>query len=357
MNFEVVIVGGGFFGCEIAFDLYKKGFKKIAIVEKNKSILKEASYVNQARIHNGYHYPRDILTAYRSHVNYYKFIKDYSPCVYKNFKKIYAIASTYSKTSANKFKNFCKFLKIPIKPTSKDILKLFNKYLIEDAFETEETAFDAIKLAKICKQKIKRTSINFLFDTKVEKFFKNGNLFHIFTNKKEIIKTKYLFIVTYATINNILNNSNLPLLPIKHELTEVVIIIPPSDLKKLGITVMDGSFFSTMPFPAEEAHSLTHVRFTPHKTYGVLPPDKIEKFETNYHLMIKDAQRYLPVIKDSKYKRSLFTLKTILLQTEESDGRPIVYKKDYQKVKNLFVIIGGKIDNIYDIKNKLNSDF
>ena len=36
------------------------------------------------------------------------------------------------------------------------------------------------------------------------------------------------------------------------------------ELKNSGITVMDGPFFSVMPFPAKGLHSFSHVRYTPH---------------------------------------------------------------------------------------------
>ena len=42
------------------------------------------------------------------------------------------------------------------------------------------------------------------------------------------------------------------------------------DLKNIGITVMDGPFFSIMPFGQTGLHSLTSVTFTPHMIYQVL---------------------------------------------------------------------------------------
>lgn len=64
--------------------------------------------------------------------------------------------------------------------------------------------------------------------------------------------------------------------------------------------------------------------------------------------MVKDAQRYLPALRDTKVVTSLFQTKTVLLQNEVDDGRPILCRADHG-IKNLFVILGAKIDNIYDI--------
>ena len=47
-------------------------------------------------------------------------------------------------------------------------------------------------------------------------------------------------------------------------MTEMCIVDVPDELKKVGITVMCGPFFSIMPFPSKQAHSFSHVRYTPH---------------------------------------------------------------------------------------------
>src|SRR5260370_8694456 len=67
----------------------------------------------------------------------------------------------------------------------------------------------------------------------------------------------------YSEINGLLRRSGLPMLPMKHEVAEIALIEPPRELAKLGVTVVDGPFFSTMPFPARTMHSLPHVRYTP----------------------------------------------------------------------------------------------
>ena len=71
--------------------------------------------------------------------------------------------------------------------------------------------------------------------------------------------------------------------------------------------------------------------------------------------MIKDASRYLPIIQKSKYIKSFFEVKTILQKNEGNDGRPILYEKN-QEMDGFFSILGGKIDNIYDIFEKVNKD-
>jgi glycine/D-amino acid oxidase-like deaminating enzyme len=61
-NYDAVIIGGGIFGSYAALTLLSKGLK-VAMLEKENSVFKHASKINQSRIHRGYHYPRSIDTA------------------------------------------------------------------------------------------------------------------------------------------------------------------------------------------------------------------------------------------------------------------------------------------------------
>ena len=83
-EYQHIVIGGGFYGCIVAEQLAKNS-NKVLLIEKESDLMQRASYVNQARIHQGYHYPRSILTSLRSRVNFPRFINDYAPCVYKEF--------------------------------------------------------------------------------------------------------------------------------------------------------------------------------------------------------------------------------------------------------------------------------
>jgi septum formation inhibitor-activating ATPase MinD len=71
--------------------------------------------------------------------------------------------------------------------------------------------------------------------------------------------------------------------------------------------------------------------------------------------MVRDTARYLPIISDSKYKKSLWEIKTVLPRNSENDGRPILFKFDYGH-KGLHCIVGAKIDNVYDMIKIMEND-
>ena len=63
--------------------------------------------------------------------------------------------------------------------------------------------------------------------------------------------------------------------------------------------------------------------------------------------MVRDASRYLPVLRDARYADSLWEVKTVLVQSEGSDSRPILYVQ-VPGAPNVIYITGAKIDNVYD---------
>lgn len=360
-QYDMVIVGGGFFGCYLASFL-RKFYKRILIIEKESDLLVKASYSNQARVHNGYHYPRSILTALRSRINFPTFTKDFASAIDNSFDKVYGTARNRTKVNAYQFRKFCDRIGAPIYDAPDRIKQLFNYDLVEEVFLVKEFAFDAVELRNIFYKAIEADKIDLKLSTEVMRVFKEGNVFIIETDKSELITSTRVINCTYSQINVLLHRSQLERLPLKQEVTEIALIKVPKELEKIGITIMDGPFFSTMPFPARKCHSLSHVSYTPHLSWSDLeidrdPQEFMKKHPPSsfFRYMLCDAARYIPLLHEAKYLDSLFEIKTISLDNEVDDGRPIIYKPNYG-LRGYSVIMGGKIDNIYDVTNVIEKD-
>lgn len=366
---DAVIIGGGFYGAAIAVYLAKqRGFKRILLVERESALLMRASYNNQARVHNGYHYPRSFTTAYRSRINLPKFVRDWPNAVKQDFTKLYAIAQRNSKVTAKQFVRFCRDIGANIQQADPALKSLFEPRLIEDVFLVEEHAFDSRMLASWAERELKESGVQVRYQTQVTTISKgvdaNAQLRVIAKTKQgnqEQISCRYVFNCTYSGLNQFEGDFHGVHTGLKQEITEMALMLMPSTLEGLGITVMDGPFFSLMPFPARGLHTLSHVRYTPHLHWndkqGIDPYERLRNYEqeTRVDRMVRDVGRYIPAMLDAKYVDSLFEVKTVLVKNEGDDGRPIFFQK-HTELPGCYSVLGGKIDNIYDVLETLDAE-
>lgn len=357
---DAIIIGGGFYGLRIALFLHEElGVNNIAVIEKENALMSRASYVNQARVHNGYHYPRSILTGYRSAVNFPNFVEEYRPAIVSNFDKHYAISRHLSKVNANQFKAFCDKIGSEAVPASKEIEDQFSPSLVEKVFRVKEYAFDAHILRDLLVERIsKYEGITIHSGEEVQTIDYEDGALGVTTDKAKYFAEK-VFNCTYSQINSLHRKSGLPLVGLKHEITEMCLVELPEDLKDFSITVMDGPFFSIMPFPSRGLHTLSHVRYTPHTSWqdNEGTPEMLHdshkyydkyNLQTNYKKMAADVVRYIPALKDMKLKDSISEVKTVLVKSENDDSRPILFKANFG-FPGYNCIMGGKVDNIYDV--------
>lgn len=366
-NADAVIIGGGFYGAAIAIYMAKqRGLKQVVLLEKEPELLGRASYHNQARVHNGYHYPRSFTTAFRSRINLPKFILDWPDAVKQDFTKIYAIARRNSKVTARQFQRFCYQIGARIQPAEANLKKLFEPRLIEDVFLVEEYAFDANRLAGWAVKELQEAGVEIRVLSRATAISRAAEKKLVVStiNAKgdfEYLNCRYVLNCTYSGLNQLKGDFPGVKTGLKQEITEMALIQVPAVLKDLGITVMDGPFFSIMPFPARGLHTLSHVRYTPHFSWqdeaGIDPYNKLEEYgrPSRFDRMMRDTARYLPSILDSKYMDSLFEVKTILQKNEGDDGRPIFFEK-HTELPGCYSVLGGKIDNIYDVLEKMEAE-
>lgn len=364
---DVIIIGGGFFGMYIA-EFYALQGRKVILLEKEQDFMQHASYVNQARVHNGYHYPRSILTAIRSRVSFPRFVDEFKSCIDDSFEKYYMIGRLLSNVTAKQFELFCHRIGVPCDQAPASVSALVNPNLIEAVFSTVEYAFDAVKLKSAMIDRLDRVGVDCRLGVSVEKIMQDAAGLRVEITGSDnhaegrSITAKQVLNCTYSMINDVLTNSNIDRVELKHELTEMCIVDVPDELKDKGITVMCGPFFSIMPFPSKGLHSFSHVRYTPHfqwldgkdKSYlnGHEYMENIEK-KSNWKSMLLDAKRYIPILEQCGYSESIWEVKTVLPRSESNDSRPILFKPDHG-LPGLHNVMGGKIDNVYDVVEELS---
>ena len=362
--YDAVIVGGGFFGLRIALHLRETlGMTSILVLEKEPEVMNRSSYANQARVHNGYHYPRSILTAYRSRVNLPDFMTEFGDAVVDSFDHYYAIAARLSKTNARQFELFCSRIVAAYEPAAADIMHLFNPDMIESAYRVREPAFDARVLRDVIVGRIALVGgIDVRTDDEVSRVEQAGSLLSVQSASGTHLASRVIS-ATYSRLNDLHRRSGLPLVPVQQELTEMALVELEPPFEKMALTVMDGPFFSLMPFPSRGLHTLSHVRYTPHHRWlendevgAAADPHQVlaDLAEpTKFPEMYADVLRYIPTLAGMRRRDSIWEVKTVLTKSDNDDSRPILFRPDHG-LKNFTTIMGGKLDNVYDVLEELS---
>lgn len=364
---DKIIIGAGLYGLYSALFCAKQG-ETVLVVEKDPAPFMRATYINQARVHMGYHYPRSLSTAVKSAGYYNRFHEDFGFCIHDTFKQIYATSSQYSWTNAVEFEKFCKDSNIfceEINPS-----KYFLDGLCDGAFLTEEDTYDAHILRDYFIEELSRyPTVEIRYSAEIVKIDKKKECYEIHLKNGDIVSSDFVLNATYASVNQIHKMLGLEPFGIKYELCEIILCKTADALKEIGITVMDGPFFSIMPFGKTGFHSLTSVTFTPHDTsYDSVPQFECQKHSEGYcnkeqlgncnqcqakpvsawPYMSNLARKYMKEEFGFSYKESLFSMKPILKSTEIDDSRPTVIKT-FSTEPYFVSVLSGKINTVYDL--------
>ena len=267
--YDKIIIGAGLYGMYAALYCAKKG-ERVLVLEYEDAPFKRATYINQARVHMGYHYPRSISTAAKSAGYFKRFAEEFDFCIYSSFQQIYATSEQYSWTNAKQFAGFCEAA--GIRCEEMPVSKYFKQGQCDGAFLTEEYTYDAMLLRDFYLKELSGfDNVTVIYGARIEKINKSDAKFIISLKNHECFETEFVLNASYASTNQILQlmekeEKDRDFFDIKYELCELIICEAGDNLKDIGITVMDGPFFSIMPFGKTGYHSLTSVTFTPHVT-------------------------------------------------------------------------------------------
>lgn len=368
-QYDFIILGAGIFGLYAAKLLTEAGHSA-AVLEYEDKPFARASYINQARIHMGYHYPRSFTTAIKAAGYFERFSRDFAFAINSEFKKVYGIARKHSLTTADQFQRFCRNANIPCAETDTEMY--FRPNLVEQAFETEEYAYDAGMIRDWFMEKLAASpGFHAFFGIRLQDAKTSGSQYILYTNQGQF-SADTVINATYAGINQVLDLFGQEKFDLKYEISEIILCDVTANLNRVGITLMDGPFFSLMPFGLQGCHSLTSVTFTHHKTsYDPLPvfPCQTEnencsgkslencnlcpaRPQTAWPSMRQLALKYLSPGTDLTYRKSLFSIKPILQAARVDDSRPTLIVQGGHGPR-LISVLSGKLNTIYDLDEVL----
>ncbi len=370
MPYDKIILGAGLYGLYAAQKCGAAG-QRVLVLERDPGPFMRATYINQARVHMGYHYPRSYSTAIKSAHYFQRFCRDYGFCLHTQFDQIYATSAHFSWTNAAEFRHFCRAAGIRCDDVSPS--RYFNPGMCDGAFLTTEYTYDAQVLKNwFLTELTKLPGVEILYSHRPDKIEAVGDVWRV-TAGEITAEAPFLLNATYAGVNDIHAMLGLPSFQIKYEKCEMILCEVDERLKNVGITVMDGPFFSLMPFGQTGLHSLTSVTFTPHETSydpvatfpcqqqseGRCAPGNLfncnecpAKPASAWPYMSQLARKYLKEEYRFRYKRSMFSMKPILKASEIDDSRPTVVRVMHRN-PTLVSVLSGKINTVYDLDEVL----
>jgi FAD dependent oxidoreductase len=338
-KYDVVIVGGGLFGACVALSLPKN--LKVALLERHNDILKESSFVNQNRIHHGFHYPRSWETALESLDGMDAFMKRFGKHT-RQIEGYYGIVRDGSLTSPEDFLKFSQDLKshrkVPFEQTSLDKWFLQKDYL-SLLLQTHEPVIDMESVREDLRQEIiNRENIDLCLQTSAMELL-SERPFQIQTNK-EVFESDF---VVNASFGNLCWHKH-PKTP-KVEMQYVEMVELESDRPLPGVTLMDGpGCFGILPIGfSQKRYWWYSVAFSVHSRVETQSGIRFRPpFFNNWPRMQEQGAQAFTFMNHLKFVKSHFTPRTLIIdaRVEQTAARPSVVSS---LSPGFFQVLSGKL--------------
>ena len=346
---DVAIIGGGIFGSEIALSAASLGLK-VKIYEAKDTIMSGASKNNQNRLHLGFHYPRDLETGRQSIRGFYAFKEKYKNCISEKFDNAYFIATKGSLTTPEQYLQFCKELDVIfkiIKPSDFNIDVLG----VDIGILCEEVVYDVGLIKSKLMKSLEISKIELALKSRINQVHHTNDGIEITDDNGDKVEAKFLINATYSDINRITEALGYNVSKNKYEYTVVPVI--ELDIPRLGVTIMDGPFYTLLPFGKTKKYLLYSVEQSvidavtstqmPKEWYcPENAPFNNHNQKQYFNDMIQGVSSFIPILQKAKIFDFLQGSRMVLSNKDDTDGRPSVieiYDKKY------ITIFSGKIDH------------
>ena len=343
---KVAIVGGGIYGCRLAYVLSRK--HTVDLYEKNKKILQQTASNNQHRLHLGYHYPRSPETVRQCVEAYHMFLSEYGDCtatIEDNFYLIHRDSLVDFDKYVKIFSNFS-LEHTPVALKNLDSF-LNNKKQFEGAIRTKERTILLEKLKNKIEKQIISSNVNILTSARVQDI-----------NEGQVIldngKKNYDMVIN-CTYNN-------PQMGLAQEIktkTEacclLLVKMKNNTFTNKSFTIMDGDYGSLYPANKNGVFTISSVKNTPFMK-GLTKQDigldqhlRAKITEEVKNNIIQDLKKYIKLAdSDFTMLHPYFSLKTKLFN-DYQDLRTSSY---FRHGRNISVMC-GKISAVFTLENKI----
>ncbi len=354
---KIAIIGGGVFGCSVAITLARRGFF-VSLFERSNEIMSGASTNNHLRHHYGYHYPRSKETALDSIDSKKDFEEEYLDCIISGFPAYYAVAKENSKSTPEEFLKFCHDLGLKYEIVNPDPA-IFDVAKISLCLKTSEPAYDPKTLKEIMESKLRENSVKLHVNHEITsgKINIDGSKELSIKNEGIIFNEKFDFVISaiYSNFNKINEWFGFKKSTFRYDLMELIDVRLPLK-KRIAAMVVDGDFSTFVPLKEEGVVRLGHVKEVLLKTAVSDSLDAQELIEqnttSNKDRILSESIKYYPILKNSKFLKSIFIVRIIKANAEGTDERP---SEITSHGSGIYSIFGGKVITAMTTAKKLSN--
>ena len=332
---RVGVIGGGIFGVTSAIELARAGHH-VELFEKESDILQAASGINQYRLHRGYHYPRSASTAQSSKASEASFRELFGRAVLDNVSHYYGVSRRDSLTSADDFVRFCEDMGLEHRVAWPTIVKAGS---LQTCVQVREGLFDPVALRTLCWDYLREFGVHVHLMTRAD--------------LDALSSFDFRVVATYALLNETLGATVQPVPTYQFEVCEKPVVRLSALWRDHSVVVMDGPFMCVDPLGTTGLSVLGNVVHAIHHTnVGPAPeiPGELQPLlnqaivrgptVSNIDRFIETADEFLVGMGDAEHVGAMFTVRTVLPHTDETDSRPTIVRQVNENTVSLF---SGKI--------------
>ena len=325
----IAIIGGGIFGVSAALELAND--YDVTIFEQNNDLLAAATYANHNRHHYGFHYPRSPETALQCLDCRESFESIYGESLVWNFNNYYCVAKKNTKTTPERYIEFCKKLNLPFEEAW-PAAGVLNRREIALCLRAKEAVYDfhilkKMVLEKLATQKHLKIRLNCqVLGGCIESAFQKTLSFAPSDDLKKIKNAHFNFVInaTYGNYNCFCEWFGFKKRLCQFNLQELDIIALPGN-PRMGITVQDGPFPSFLPLGTTNRYLLAHVtasQLIRESTYNTIPLMRRNLvIETNWENIQNICSEHIPLLKNAQYIRSILVDRVVDATKLKEDAR------------------------------------
>jgi glycine/D-amino acid oxidase-like deaminating enzyme len=344
----VAVIGAGIYGCKIALSLANAGYM-VKLFERKHEIIDGASRNNQHRLHQGFHYPRDIETARQCKKGFHRFIEEFSPCISNKCPNLYCIASQGSLTSPEEYIKFCNEAQLNYEIVDTKLYPEIRGCAL--SVLCDEVIYDCGTLRQLLYDRLRDNAlIELLCDTEITDIEEKIGNYCLKSNNGNY-NSQFIINCSYSEINRLTQQLDRSVIPHQYEYTIMPII--ELDLPRQGITIMDGQFMTLAPYGHSTNFLLYHVKHTVISTCisnthpkswndpSTAPFANMDK-ELFFDNMKNACMEFVPALERAKLLGFLQTPRMVLANKDKTDARPSIIT---DHGNGYFTIFSSKIDH------------